>query len=300
MSSVAMTRTALEESRTKTTSPFGANTRHHHCHQTQRSRNPGQCTTLGTAVGGSVAAMQEWRPTDDPAVGYRIEKPTKRRSGSLSLLRHLGGGRVAISTYEPRGTRLHLVDIRITTERTAEMPAFESGQEKQIFSLSAGRPDIAPEADYRFEISSRLLRNLGLEQDRELATRLAEEHGLLQQDSLDLPADLHGLAKNPRPVFADLRADLARSPGRTGHPDDYFAVISLAYLWEIAQGSKRPVQDAALSLKLDPAYVRDSLHRARVRKLLGPGLKGRPGGALSETGIEALRRVKMKYMPWDT
>lgn len=72
----------------------------------------------------------------------------------------------------------------------------------------------------------------------------------------------------------------SRDTGRRGLPHQEYERVVRAYLRAVADGSPRPVQDAAKTLGISAAKVRDRLHRARLMGLLPSGGQGRVVGGL--------------------
>jgi hypothetical protein len=234
--------------------------------------------------------MARWRPTDDPDVTYQVVRPGEARHAEVLLRRRLDGGGTATFTYAIRGRRLVLTDLAISSE--AASAAAITRVEPPLFTFSLGgaeKREPIPTGEH--EISSRDLRSLTIDEEKRIATSVARTHKLLDKDGLALPKDVRVVAANIRPKFADLRGGLVRAPGPRGHRDEYYALVALAYVICINDGSEQPVQDAAALLDADPAHIRDCLHRARRRGLLEEVPRGHAGGGLTEKGLDALRKL---------
>jgi hypothetical protein len=115
-------------------------------------------------------------------------------------------------------------------------------------------------------------------------------------------AFVRDIAKDPRfaaQVFKHSSLSLdaevqGRRPGRKGRSDAFYLVWAVAYVQEMAKGSRHPIKDLAEHPpspvkgyvsdggQVSEATVRDLIHKARTRGLLSEPPRGQPGGHLTE------------------
>lgn len=75
-----------------------------------------------------------------------------------------------------------------------------------------------------------------------------------------------------------------------GLTDEYFALLSSAYLALVNRGQEKPVHKLADELAKSLPTVKGHLWQARKRELL-TGSPGRKGGQLTPKAIEILERI---------
>jgi hypothetical protein len=219
----------------------------------------------------------EWHPTDDPLVEFSVG----RGEEVFRLRRTTRGGWRIESVYALPGDELVLTELHITCAK----PDPGSGQTMQSVMM------MSPMASPTPTITARFLRTVRLDAERDLAQRLAVEHGVPLGEPRASVEELNRLVAIAIPVFEEMRHAEPAHPGRKGRPDAYLAIIAAVYTSALSKKSANPVKETADDLDLSPEYVRDALHRARVRELLTRAPKGRAGGTLTEKGRHALLSV---------
>jgi transposase-like protein len=96
---------------------------------------------------------------------------------------------------------------------------------------------------------------------------------LVSSASYQMAQELGG-DRQPSPrERAAIRANLSENPGRRGREDAHFAGWAVLYVNQRAK-SRSPIASLAQQYGLDREQVRDVVHRARSRGLLGRGSSG--------------------------
>lgn len=67
------------------------------------------------------------------------------------------------------------------------------------------------------------------------------------------------------------------------------ATLAAHYTEALDAGSRKPVQDVADKLDMDPEHVRDGLHAARTEDLITRAGRGRAGGELTDKALALLK-----------
>ena len=224
-----------------------------------------------------------WQRTEERLVEVAVERGGER----LRLRRTTDDGWRIESLYTLSDNELVLTELHITPS-----PVDPRSGQRIHSAIFASRL-----ASWSSPITSRLLREVRLDEDRDLAKRLAPKHGV-PLGSRGSPLDeLDRLVERAVPVFRKMRTVEADHPGRRGRPDEYLAIIALVYVSMLTSKSPNPVRETAARLELAPEYVRDALHRARVRELLTRAPRGRAGGTLTPKALEVLQPLLERKQP---
>lgn len=118
---------------------------------------------------------------------------------------------------------------------------------------------------------------------------LGEAHRWIRQEAERADAASRAGRKHRRQWAQELAAEVGR-PARAGRSDLYYAIWAARYVEKIESGARNPIGALADEHGLNRGQVRDLIHKARERRLLAAGVRGRAAGTLTERGRQALAR----------